>query len=425
MVRINSEAAIVGRAYEKPKELVAKYSKENKPLLFLGETGSGKELFANLYMKISDRDGESRTVNCAEFTKDETLRSEVFGHVRGAYTGAYENRPGLIKTCEDGILFLDELDSASPEFQATILRVAEQNSYRKLGSDDEKECKALFIAATKSLTPTRIDIKYRFNIIPIPSLQPFDIPEIAEKHLGKRLKEETLDMLVKRDYHGNVRELIKLCDKLKIEKGEKIFSKKTKKRPYEWDHFDYDEFRREIELWHKHIQPIIDRYDLVGIKYKYKKPVGTDNDFSEKFCRLFDVEKFNIIDIAGSTSGLKHGILHFSLGDGDWHTKESIPEAALGVFSKVLRVIIEQGRLQEIFKVLEDEENIIKDIPKSNIERKSNLTRLLDITPSDKAEKKFKQLYANYNLEKNNGNKSTTSEELGISVKTLNRYLKE
>jgi len=151
---------IIGRAYDEPKKLVQKYSKRNIPLLFLGETGSGKELFARLYMEKNNRTGERRTVNCAAFSS-EVLPSEIFGHVKGAYTGADKKREGLISTCKDGILFLDELGSASQEFQASILRVAEKNSYRPVGSDAEHPCNTLFIASTSNLSNVREDLIYR------------------------------------------------------------------------------------------------------------------------------------------------------------------------------------------------------------------------------------------------------------------------
>jgi transcriptional regulator with PAS, ATPase and Fis domain len=132
------ENAIVGDACKDLKKLVKKYAEKDTPVLFFGETGSGKELFARLYMDASKRSGGQRTINCAAFPA-ELLRSEVFGHVTGAFTGATKDRKGLIATCEGGILFLDELGEATNEFQSTILRVTENNCYSPLGSDEEKQ----------------------------------------------------------------------------------------------------------------------------------------------------------------------------------------------------------------------------------------------------------------------------------------------
>ena len=111
------EKPIIGEAYRKPQDLVKEYAKADEPVLFIGETGIGKELFMQLYMKENPRPGRKMTVNCAAFS-DELLRSEVFGHVKGAYTGATKKRPGKIETCTNGILALDEIGDATPGFQA-------------------------------------------------------------------------------------------------------------------------------------------------------------------------------------------------------------------------------------------------------------------------------------------------------------------
>jgi len=418
----NSEAAIVGKAYEEPKKLVAKYSKENIPLLFLGETGSGKELFANLYMKKSEREGKKRTINCAGFS-DEMLRSEFFGHVMGAFTGAVKKRDGLIKKCENGIIFLDELDSASPEFQALILRVTEQNSYSQLGSDDEDTCNTLIIVAIKNLSSILIDLQHRFAILPIPPLQPFDIPEIAEKHLKKPLKQRFLNELVSKDYPGNVRQLFKRCDKLLVEEGEEIFNKKIEKKSTWKIRFNYNRFRDEIMLWHKHIQPIIKKHDLVGISYKYKEPDGNSEGIIEECCRKFNMSEIGLYEMAYAIDRSKYGVPPFT-------PAELIqigfkPEEGLRLLIKILKTMIEQGVLYDVVNFLEDIENRDKNISKSTIKKKPHLSYLLNIAPFKKAEKKFKHAIAFYHLNKNKGNKNATSEELGISIRTLNRYLEE
>ena len=123
---------IIGEAYRELQDIVRKYAKEDLPVLFTGQTGSGKELFLKYYMAENERTGKRLIINCAAFS-DELLRSEVFGHVKGAFTGAVANRDGKIKTCNKGILALDEIGDATQHFQASILRVAEANSYSPLG----------------------------------------------------------------------------------------------------------------------------------------------------------------------------------------------------------------------------------------------------------------------------------------------------
>ena len=129
---------IVGEAYTEVKKLVKQYASEDLPVLLVGETGTGKELLARLYMEENVRKGKKLTGSCAEITET-LLRSEIFGHVKGSFTDAIANREGKLATCDKGILFLDELGKASKEFQAAILRVTEQNSFSPVGSDEEKK----------------------------------------------------------------------------------------------------------------------------------------------------------------------------------------------------------------------------------------------------------------------------------------------
>jgi len=114
---------IIGYAYKGLKQIVEKYAQAKSPVLFVGERGAGKELFASYYIKCSECSKEKVSkVNCTAFPR-ELLSSEIFGHVEGAFTGATHDKPGFIAVCDGGILFLDELGAASREFQTLILRV--------------------------------------------------------------------------------------------------------------------------------------------------------------------------------------------------------------------------------------------------------------------------------------------------------------
>lgn len=262
---------IVGKAYDKLQDLVKDYAKADEPVLFIGETGTGKELFMQLYMKENQRiDEKKMTVNCAAFS-DELLRSEVFGHVKGAYTGAIKDRPGRIEACQNGILALDEIGDATPEFQAAILRVCEGYSFSRMGDNKEiKNTNTLIIAATNKPENLRHDLKQRFHIIPIPTLQKEDIPALANHFLEGSLTEEVIKELQSREYPGNIRELEKTCKRLKVERKGKIFSKNdVDPPPY---NFDYNRFRREMNTWNRYIQPLIDYYgkEYKFDRYKYK-----------------------------------------------------------------------------------------------------------------------------------------------------------
>jgi len=243
--RVHSEPKIIGNAYQKVISHIKKYAENDLQVLFIGETGSGKELFARLYMNRSKRRGKKQTVNCAAWP-EQLLRSEVFGHVKGAYTDAVVDRKGYLKTCDNGILFLDELGDASPEFQAAILRVSEMNSFNALGSDKEEKPDTLIIAATNRPNQIRQDLKMRFRIIPIPPLQKFDIPALSKHFLGKPLREDILKELMERQYPGNVRELESTCKELKARRGSDIFSKRESSLNISQGDFDYDRYEREV-----------------------------------------------------------------------------------------------------------------------------------------------------------------------------------
>jgi DNA-binding NtrC family response regulator len=263
--RINKE--IVGSAYKNLKTLVGKYAKDNIPVLFTGEMGSGKERFADLYMASSPRKGKKMKTCCAGLPLD-MLWSEVFGHIKGAFTDAIQNRKGRLQSCDNGILFLDELGDAPAEFQAAILRVAEGNSFSHLGSDEEEiSVDTLVIAATNRPGNIREDLKQRFVILPVPPLQKRDIRTLARYFLKKPLKKTVWDDMMKKEYPGNVRELEKYCETLLAEQGEAIFTDHDSYSP-EHPPFDYHRYRREIEVWERYIQPLVEKYKL-GFKYKY------------------------------------------------------------------------------------------------------------------------------------------------------------
>lgn len=272
---------IIGTAYTEVKRKVIQFAKQGYPVLLYGETGTGKEEFAKLYMnnKPEARTGNLATVNCAAFS-DGLLRSELFGHTKGAFTGANNDRVGLIRTCDKGIVFLDELGSAVKEFQAAILRVVEENKVRPLGSDIEKSADVLIIAATNNLSNIRQDLQFRFHIIHIPPMQKSDIPALVRHFAGgKSIKKEFLDNLMSRPYPGNVRELKKQVEKLQVEKGEEFYSHKEAIAAGPGSVFDYDRYCRELDTWNTRIKPILDKL-VHNLRYSYQP--WDDNWVDEK-----------------------------------------------------------------------------------------------------------------------------------------------
>jgi len=195
------------------------------PVLLLGESGTGKELFARAVHEASPRaHGPFVVVDCSGLP--ETLfESELFGHEKGAFTGAAQRKKGLIETAAGGTVFLDELGDVPLAMQVKLLRLIESGSFRRLGGTDTLQADFRLVAATHKPLEAMVadgrfrqDLYYRVNAFPIqlPALRerPGDIPLIAETLLARRagprrhhLLPATLARLQSHDWPGNIREL--------------------------------------------------------------------------------------------------------------------------------------------------------------------------------------------------------------------------
>ena len=196
-------------------------------MLIEGESGSGKELVARaLHQHGPRRHRRFCAVNCAAFT-DELLEAELFGHTRGAFTGALTERAGLFEEADGGTLFLDEIGELSPRGQAKLLRVIQDGETRRIGENLPRRVDTRIVAATnRSLRDEadagrfREDLLYRLDVIRItvPPLRarPEDVPVLARAfwdeaiaRLGSRatLDPATLTALARYHWPGNVREL--------------------------------------------------------------------------------------------------------------------------------------------------------------------------------------------------------------------------
>jgi two-component system response regulator PilR (NtrC family) len=200
----------------------------NSTVLLSGESGTGKELVAHAIHGLSLR--RSRpfvAVNCGAMP-EALLESELFGHVRGAFTGADKDKKGLIEAAEGGTVFLDEIGEMPPTMQVKLLRVLQERKYRPVGGTEETAADIRVIAATNRDLPKQVgegkfreDLFYRLNVIPIkvPALRDRgeDVLLIAEHFLGKYTREmnktidgfapEAIAALTIYAWPGNVREL--------------------------------------------------------------------------------------------------------------------------------------------------------------------------------------------------------------------------
>jgi hypothetical protein len=166
------------------------------PVLILGETGSGKEMAAQLIHRKSRRvDKEFVAIDCTQFT-EERFASELFGHLRGAFTGAVENKMGLFELADRGTLFLDEIGELSLSIQAKLLRTLETGSFRRLGETRERHADVRLVCATnrdiKDMVKQgafRADLYYRINCMQV-ELPPLrhrggDLPELVNYFLER------------------------------------------------------------------------------------------------------------------------------------------------------------------------------------------------------------------------------------------------
>lgn len=211
-------------------------------VLITGASGTGKELVARAIHQHSLRAGRKFiTVNCTAIP-EQVIESELFGHLKGSFTGAWKDKRGLVEEANEGTLFLDEIGDLNPNMQTKLLRLLQEGEYKPVGSVNTRKADIRFIAATNhnlkadiSEKKFREDLYYRLNVIHIdlPTLKERkqDIPLLSYHFLkkyaqvnGKDIQEispETMQALVSRDYPGNVRELENI-----IERGV-IFCKAT------------------------------------------------------------------------------------------------------------------------------------------------------------------------------------------------------
>lgn len=233
---------MIGRSRQMKEvfDRIEKVSKTDSTILIMGPSGTGKELVATAIHKLSSRGQRNRiSVNCGAIP-GELLESELFGHVRGAFTGAISNRKGRFELAQGGTIFLDEIGDMPLLLQVKLLRVLQERQIEPVGSSENINIDVRVIAAThrdleKSVAEGKFreDLFYRLNVIPIrmPALKERrdDIPLLISHFLDRFVSADrsneisfaslTMDLLMGYDWPGNVRELENVIERLVILRG--------------------------------------------------------------------------------------------------------------------------------------------------------------------------------------------------------------
>ena len=224
-------------ALEAVLEQVKRVAPAGSTVLIQGETGTGKELIARAIHNLSSRCGRPFVkLNCAAIPLD-LLESELFGHERGAFTGAITQKLGRFEIADKGTLFLDEVGDIPPALQPKLLRVLQEQEFERLGSNRTQQVDVRLIAATHRDLPEmtrqgefRSDLYYRLNVFPIliPALRARrgDIPalvkhfvELSIRRTGRQvdyIPQETMSALCSYPWPGNIRELQNLIERAVI-----------------------------------------------------------------------------------------------------------------------------------------------------------------------------------------------------------------
>jgi two-component system nitrogen regulation response regulator NtrX len=245
------------------KEIIMKAAVSQGRVIILGESGSGKELVARALHTKSDRKDKSFVeVNCAAIPQ-ELIESELFGHEKGSFTGAFESKKGKFELADEGTLFLDEIGDMSLATQAKVLRVIETQEFQKVGGSKKIKVNVRLIAATNKDLEEEIkkanfreDLYFRLNVIPlqvpplrerkddVPILVDYFLKNFAEQY-GQKMKKvskATLDALKSYDWPGNVRELKNIIERFVIMNQSELIDTKEI-QPFKGAKSDYTSYK--------------------------------------------------------------------------------------------------------------------------------------------------------------------------------------
>ena len=254
--------SLVGRSdnIQNVRVLIEQVAQTDANVLVLGESGTGKEVIArNVHYYSKRREGPFIPVNCGAIPP-ELLESELFGHEKGAFTGAYTARKGRFELAEGGTLFLDEIGDMPHPMQVKLLRVLQERTFERVGGNKTMTCNVRIVAATHQHLEEQIkdgkfreDLFYRLNVFPIevPALRDRkdDIPLLLQELVTRmesayntsvRFTQRCMESLMMADWSGNVRELSNLVERLVILYPNNLID--VNDLPAKYRHLDVPEF---------------------------------------------------------------------------------------------------------------------------------------------------------------------------------------
>lgn len=253
----------VSEPMQQVRFLIEQVAPTHANVLILGESGTGKEVVARNIHNLSDRQkGPFVPVNCGAIPPD-LLESELFGHEKGAFTGAISTRKGRFELAEGGTLFLDEIGDMPQPMQVKLLRVLQERTFERVGGAKSINANVRIIAATHQHLEEMIksndfreDLYYRLNVFPIetPSLRERkeDIPLLLQELVSRfeqdqgqsvRFTEQAILSLQEHPWSGNVRELSNLIERMIIMYGEQVVN--VSELPLKYRHIDVEEYQPE------------------------------------------------------------------------------------------------------------------------------------------------------------------------------------
>ena len=315
--RARSEDVMVGMSREMQEifRLIERAGPSGKAILIQGESGTGKELVARALHRHSDRAGKPMVViNCAALTET-LLESELFGHERGAFTGATSVKQGLFEVADGGTLFIDEIGEMPGVLQAKLLRVLEDGSLRRIGSIRERHVDVRLLAATNQNLGRRIregrfreDLYYRINVMSL-ELPPLrkrreDIALLVKHFINPNweIEERALKMLEAYDWPGNVRQLSNAVERAKI----MAEGRTLRVRDFPREIMEHEQINDGPDVLHQDNLAAIERAKVLevlrresGNKARAARALGIDR---RKLYRLVDKYHINSAEFVGDFS---------------------------------------------------------------------------------------------------------------------------